>query len=225
MNKLKLMVMMLSLISFGGCESKKAPASSPNTAALEKKIAELEAKMNVVYEKLNLNPVDLPLGHSYYQGAKNPILTIVEFSDFECPYCARVSPILDALAKEYPNKIRIVFKHFPLSFHKNAKAGHAAALAAGAQGKFYEYRYKLGQQFKNLNDETFIKVATEIGLDINKFKKDMVLDAEDEKKINADIALGQKVGVRGTPTLYANGLPVEDRSFQGLVKLLKKLGG
>jgi protein-disulfide isomerase len=170
-------------------------------------------------------PIDIPVGNSYYQGAEKPVLTIVEFSDFECPYCAGVAPILDSLAKTYPAKIRVVFKHFPLNFHKNAMAAHSAALAAGKQGRFFDYRYKLAPKFRQLNDSTYLSLAEEIGLDMEEFRKDMVLTPEVKEKINSDMRLGQQIGVRGTPTLFANGKKVKDRSFNGFVKLLKQYGG
>ena len=170
-------------------------------------------------------PINIPLGNSYYQGAKKPVLTIVEFSDFECTYCAKAAPVLDSLVKVYPEKIRVVFKHFPLSFHKKAMAAHAAAIAAGQQGRFFDYRYKLAPLFRQLNDSTFIALAEQIGLDMEVFKKDMLLTPETKGKIEDDMQLGRKIGVRGTPSLYANGKKVMDRSFDGFVRLLKKYGG
>ncbi len=166
-------------------------------------------------------PKEIPLGNSFYQGAQNPILTIVEFSDFQCPYCARLAPILDSLVKSYPNKIRVVFKHFPLSFHKKADGAHAASIAAGKQGRFFDFRYKLAPLFGSLSDSTYLAVAQSIGLDMDTFREEMKISEQSKAIVQADIQLGRNVGVRGTPTLFANGKKVKDRSFSGMVRLLK----
>ncbi|MBF0430635.1 MAG: thioredoxin domain-containing protein [Fibrobacteria bacterium] len=170
-------------------------------------------------------PKEIPLGQSYYQGAKDPVLTIVEFTDLQCPYCARIAPLLDSLVKTYPNKIRVVFKHFPLSFHKQAREAHAATIAAGKQGRFFDYRYRLASEYRTLADTTYIKIAEEIGLDVEEFKTQMKLTPDANRIIDADVQLGQKLFVRGTPTLFANGKKVQDRSFNGFVKLMKANGG
>ena len=170
-------------------------------------------------------PKNIPLASSYYQGAEKPVMTVVEFTDFECPYCAQVAPVLDSLVRTYPNQVRVVFKHFPLNFHKQARSAHAAALAAGKQGRFFDYRYKLAKHFRSLSDSTYISVAQEIGLDVEEFKANMALTQEDEQIINRDLELGRELGVRGTPTLYANGKKVGDRSFAGFQQLLKSFGG
>lgn len=166
-------------------------------------------------------PIQIPIGSSFINGPKDAALTLVEFSDFQCPYCAQLAPTLDSIAKVFPKEVRVVFKHFPLSFHAQSRGAHAAALAAGKQGKFFEYRYLLAPEFRNLSDTLYIGLAKKLKLNVEQFKKDMVLDSADELTINTDLALGQQVGVRGTPTLFGNGRKVQDRSFDGLVKLLE----
>jgi protein-disulfide isomerase len=168
-------------------------------------------------------PLVIPIGDSYTQGAKNPILTIVEFSDFQCPYCARVAPMLDSLVLAYPEEIQVVFKHFPLSFHKQAMSAHIAAQAAGEQGRFYEFRYKIAPKFRNLTDSTYISLAQEMGLDVDQFKSDLQAPQKFQEKIQNDMKLGREVGVRGTPSLYVNGRKAKDRSYAGFEKLLKSL--
>jgi len=167
-------------------------------------------------------PLVIPVGKSYTTGPQDAPLTLVEFSDFQCPYCAMLAPTLDSVAKVFPKEVRVIFKHFPLSFHEQAKSGHAATLAAGKQGKFFEYRYLLAPEFRSLNDSTYLAIAKKLKLNIDQFKADMVLDKADEEIISSDIELGSKIGVRGTPTLFANGRKVQDRSFEGLVKLLEE---
>ena len=157
-----------------------------------------------------------------FGNTKNPKLTIVEFTEFQCPYCSRIAPTMKELNAKYPDKIKFVYKHFPLSFHSNAKAAAASAIAAQKQGKFWEYRYALAPHSRELSDSTYLAIAKEIGLDVEKFKKDMVLDSAMEARIDKDFQLGVKVGVQGTPNFYINGKR-QDRFSPDLVeKLLKE---
>jgi len=148
---------------------------------------------------------DLRIDESPSIGNPNAKIVIVEFSEFQCPYCARITPYLDSLMHANPDKVRLVYKNFPLSFHANAPAAAAAAMAANKQGKFWEYRWALAPNYSNLNDSTFIAVAEKVGLNIEQFKKDMVLDDEKKAIIQRDMKLGAEAGVSGTPNFYVNG--------------------
>ena len=152
----------------------------------------------------------------------NPKLTIVEFTEFQCPYCSRIAPTMQELNKKYPDQIKFVYKHFPLSFHSNAKSAAAASIAAHKQGKFWEFRYALAPHSRELSDSTYLAVAKEIGLNVDQFKKDMVLDSAMSARIDKDFQLGVKVGVQGTPNFYINGKR-QDRFSPDLVeKMLKE---
>ena len=166
---------------------------------------------------------DIPDDNSpIFGNTKDPKLTIVEFTEFQCPYCSRIAPVMKELNQKYPDKIKFVYKHFPLSFHSNAKAAAAASIAAQNQGKFWEFRYALAPHSRELSDSTYIAIATEIGLDVEKFKKEMVLDSAMEARIDKDFQLGVKVGVQGTPNFYINGKR-QDRFSPDLVeKMLKE---
>ena len=182
--------------------------------SLEQARAEMEAD-NKVWD---IPDEDSPV----FGNTKNPKLTIVEFTEFQCPYCSRIAPVMKELNEKYPDKIKFVYKHFPLSFHSNAKAAAASAIAAQKQGKFWEYRYALAPHSRELSDSTYLAIAKEIGLDVEKFKKDMVLDSAMEARIDKDFQLGVKVGVQGTPNFYINGKR-QDRFSPDLVeKLLKE---
>ena len=142
-----------------------------------------------------------------YKGAEVPLVTIVEFSDFQCPYCARFTGMLDELVKDpaYKDDVRIVFKHFPLPMHKDAALGSEAAVAAGAQGKFWEMHDKLFANPKAMSQADIERYAQEIGLDVAKFKAD--LDAHTYKaQVDADLEQGKRFGVRGTPSFFINGM-------------------
>ncbi|MDR1811199.1 MAG: thioredoxin domain-containing protein [Candidatus Fibromonas sp.] len=172
----------------------------------------------------NANKVwDLEIDKSPSIGSKDAKIVIVEFTEFQCPYCSQIAPYLDSLTRSNPKKIRLVYKNFPLSFHTDAPAAAAAAIAAGKQGKFWEYRWALAPNFRNLNDSTFIAVAEQVGLNITRFKKEMALDKEKQDIINRDMDLGIKVGVQGTPNFYVNGKR-QDRFSKDLIEqLLKEL--
>ena len=182
--------------------------------SLEQARAEMEAD-NKVWD---IPDEDSPV----FGNTKNPKLTIVEFTEFQCPYCSRIAPVMKELNEKYPDKIKFVYKHFPLSFHSNAKAAAASSIAAQKQGKFWEYRYALAPHSRELSDSTYLAIAKEIGLDVAKFQKDMVLDSAMEARIDKDFQLGVKVGVQGTPNFYINGKR-QDRFSPDLVeKLLKE---
>jgi protein-disulfide isomerase len=149
----------------------------------------------------------LPVGTSYVRGPATAPVTIVEFSDFQCPFCGRVTGTLKQIEDTYKDKVRITFKHTPLPFHKNAPLAAEAALAAGDQGKFWEMHDKLFANQQKLERADLESYAQELGLDMNKFKAD--LDTGKWKKVVAeDQALGEKVGARGTPNFFINGVQV-----------------
>jgi protein-disulfide isomerase len=141
------------------------------------------------------------------KGSSKALVTIVEYSDFQCPFCSRVLPTLDKLIKEYPDKIRVFFKHNPLPFHSDAPLASQAAVAAEMQGKFWPMHDKLFANQQNLKRPDLEKYAKEIGLDVEKFKKD--LDApETKKRVDEDLEMGKKLGVQGTPNFFINGRPL-----------------
>ncbi len=145
------------------------------------------------------------------KGSPKGLVTIVEFSEFQCPYCSRVLPTLDRLIKEYPDKVRIFFKHNPLPFHDKAPLAAEAAMAAGAQGKFWQMHDALFANQQNLDRAGLEKIAQEKGLDMGKFKA--ALDARTYKAaVEADMALAKELGVQGTPNFFVNG-----RAIRGAV--------
>ena len=179
----------------------------------------------------------LPVGDSYVLGNPDALVTVVEFSDFQCPFCQRGGNTAKELQKKYPNDVRIVFKHFPLAFHKEAPAASRAALAAGEQGKFWEMHDMLFSNFKNFKSNASdmkgytAGFAKELGLDVDKFKADFDNPKYGEV-IKADQALGAKVGVRGTPHFFINGVRLSGAQplpkFEEIVKAqlaeAKKIG-
>jgi protein-disulfide isomerase len=152
-------------------------------------------------------------------GPANATVTLVEFSDFQCPYCSRAAEVLRAVKAKYADKVRVVFRQFPLSFHNNAHVAAEAALAAHAQGKFWQFHDRLFANQQALSRADLEKYAAEVGLKMPAFKK--ALDGKTyAAQVDADVDLGNGVGVRGTPTMFLNGKRVENATDSGSVLAL-----
>ncbi len=148
-------------------------------------------------------PVDVKKDH--VQGNNDEaVVTIVEFSDFECPFCTRGKNTVDQMRKEYGDKVRVVFKHHPLPFHQKAGPAHHASIAAGKQGKFWEFHDKLFDNQRAIAEENLTAYARELGLNMGKFDKDRK-DPKAKARVQADMALASSVSVRGTPNFLING--------------------
>ena len=125
------------------------------------------------------------------------------------------------MLKKYPDKVKLVFKDFPLRNHKYAKKAAAAALAADRQGQFWDYQDRLFKNFNRLSDQKIQEIARELGLDDVQFQKDMN-DTKLLAKISRDIQDGNNAGVRGTPTVFVNGRLLRQRSLQGFQTMIDK---
>ena len=146
----------------------------------------------------------MPVGSSPFKGPKDAKVTVVMFQDFQCPFSNRSQPTVKQLMELYPDKVKVVFKNFPLNFHKQAEIAAEAALAAGAQGKFWEMHDKIFANQKKISADILKGYAQELNLDMNKFNED--LDTHSYKKtIAEDMKLAKGAGVRGTPTFFING--------------------
>ncbi len=137
------------------------------------------------------------------RGSGTAPVTVVLFSDFQCPFCARVEPTLTQLEKTYGSKVRLVWKHQPLPFHPNALPAAKAAEAARAQGKFWGMHDKLFANQQALSDAAYARFAKELGLDAARFQRDVAAEAT-AKRIAEDQRLGTSAGAAGTPTAFVN---------------------
>jgi len=154
--------------------------------------------------KLLDDPVTIPINGSPVLGPANAKITLVEFSDFQCPYCILAVPQIQAVMKAFPTQTRLIFKEFPLEIHSRAFMAASAALAAQKQGKFWQMHDAMFAHHDELNRETFLTLAQSLGLDMARFQKDM--DSEEIKKaIEKDVDDGDRAGVQGTPTIFING--------------------
>jgi protein-disulfide isomerase len=159
----------------------------------------------------------IPLDGAPIRGRQDAPVTIVEFSDFQCPFCARSQPMLEQALAKYPERVRLVYKHFPLSFHPVAMPAAVASAAAQEQGKFWELHDVLFEQGQNLTTERFDDYAKQAGLDVERFRKDLTeKHAEYERRVQQDYRHGLEADVRGTPTIYVNGKKLRERSLEGL---------
>lgn len=156
---------------------------------------------------------EIPVGNSYVKGPDDAKVTIVEFSDFQCPFCSRATDLINQILKAYPDDVRLVYKNFPLSFHKQAMPAAKAAIAAGKQGKFWEMHDIIFENYRTLADDKYPEYAEEIGIDVEQFKVDMA-DKSTADQVSAEMRQASKVGVRGTPTFFINGKKPQGRSFE-----------
>ena len=138
------------------------------------------------------------------RGPQDAAVTIVEFGDFQCPFCSRVNTTLEQVREEYGDDVRIVFKHLPLRIHPQAPKAHAAAEAAHRQGRFWEMHDKIFENQSDLSEERFVAYAEELGLDVERFKQDMASEAV-KQRVDADTQEAQELGVTGTPAFFING--------------------
>jgi thiol-disulfide isomerase/thioredoxin len=158
---------------------------------------------------------DIPIGTSPIIGPADARVTLVVFSDFQCPYCSKEFPVIEQLLKKYPTDLNVVFKHFPLRSHKFAPQASIAALAAEKQGKYLELSREMYKNYRSLNETTLQEHAKKVGLDLEKFEQDRKNKAF-KQQLQRDRQLARKVGVRGVPSLYINGQAVKKRSLQGM---------
>jgi protein-disulfide isomerase len=138
------------------------------------------------------------------KGPATAPVTIVAWSDFECPACARMMPILDEIAAKHANQVRLVHKFYPLSKHPNAHKAALAAWAAQRQGKYWEYEKKIFADQTRVTEGDLVAHARELGLDLKKFDADRASDAA-EKAVARDKAAADASGLSGTPHVMING--------------------
>lgn len=154
--------------------------------------------------KLLDDPVPIPTLGAPAIGPAGARITLVEFSDFQCPYCSKAAVQITATLKAYPNDVRLIFKQYPLDSHPQAGISAAASLAAHAQGKFWPLHDMMFANRPRLSRDSILAWAKDLGLDMKRFAVD--LDSpETRKAVLRDQADGDKAGVEGTPTVFLNG--------------------
>lgn len=163
--------------------------------------------------KLLEDPIEVPTAGAPMTGPADAPITLVEFSDFQCPYCSLATPQLQAVLKAYPTEVKLIFKEFPLDIHSQAAFAAAAAVAAQRQGKFWPMHDALFASHADLRRPTVLAIASAMGLDMKRFEAD--LDSPDVRKaVEHDMDDGFNVGVLSTPTLFIDG-----QHYNGMIKL------
>jgi protein-disulfide isomerase len=154
-------------------------------------------------------------------GPANAKVQIVEFSDFQCPFCSRAASVVHQIKEKYGSRVRFTFRQFPLPMHPNAHDAAEAALAANTQGKFWEFHDKLFEHQKQLDRAGLEEQAKESGLNLVSFKKALD-DHKFAAAVDADVKLGEQVQVQGTPSMFINGARVADpTSFEAVSELIE----
>jgi protein-disulfide isomerase len=154
--------------------------------------------------KLLEAPINIAVDGAPVKGPADARITLVEFSDFECPYCSAAEKQVDIVMAAYPKDVKLIYKQFPLSMHPHAQMAAEASLAARDQGKFWEMYDVLFKNYRRLSNDNILIWAKEIGLNMDKFKTDLV-SGKYKAVVAKDLADGEAAGVYGTPAFYING--------------------
>lgn len=196
-------------VSVAKCVQEKRACSSCLPAAeylaTQVRQGKTRAQVELVYKE-RFAPdtvVEIDLSGSPSKGAPNAPITIVEWADFECPACQAATPVLNEFVKANKD-VRLVFKNYPLDMHENAEAAARAAMAADKQGKFWEMHQALFTSQMPLTESTLEKIAGDLGLDMEKFKKDQRSE-EVADAVARDRKQGEEVKLQATPTIFING--------------------
>lgn len=149
----------------------------------------------------------------HIRGNANAAITIIEYSDFQCPYCNRFHPTMQQVMEEYTDSVRWVFRHFPLSFHPEAMPAALASECAAEQGKFWEYADELFANQSSLGEEFYVTLASDLGLNTSQWQ-DCYDTSKYQDDIEAEATAGGAAGVSGTPGSFVidsdgNAIPIK----------------
>lgn len=177
----------------------------------EKQQKQIQQARQSFVEQIKTNPKQV-IGESPTTGSPDLKIVLLEFSDFQCPYCAAAHKTLKEFMAKHQDEVTLVYKHFPLtSIHPEAMPAAKAAWAAGQQGKFWEYHDALFSQQDKLGEQFYLNIAQNLNLDLEKFKRDRT---NADSVIASDIQLAEKLGISGTPFFLMNGA-----TFSGAVQV------
>jgi protein-disulfide isomerase len=169
-----------------------------------KDAAFIRADLKRIAEEPLDDAVNISLAGDPVRGPANAKLTVVEFSDFQCPYCSKAVDETKELLRRHPKEVKLVFKQFPLDSHSEAEFGAEVALAAQAQGKFWEMHDLLYAGFPDLTKKRIDDYARQLKLDMAKFNADLA-SHKYKARVLAEEKEGEEAGVAGTPTFFFNG--------------------
>jgi len=179
-------------------------------------------------EQKIIDPTDKRLDFSDdpYLGNPQAELKIIEFGDFQCPYCRETFPVIRKIANEYEEQIQLVYRDFPLSeIHPEAQKAAEAAGCATKQGKFWPYHDKLFLNQENLKENDLLKYAQELNLNVNQFRS-CLITGQQTAEIQKDYQDGKSLGIKGTPTFFINGIMIagslNEQQFKAIIDYLLK---
>lgn len=155
-------------------------------------------------QKVLDDAVAIPVAGAPVTGPQNAPITLVEFSDFQCPYCTAAFPELKAVLQAYPTQVKLIFKEYPLEIHSQADLAAAAAVAANKQGKFWAMHDAMFTHHEDLSRKAILALAKENGLDMDRFEND-IDSTQVRETVVRDVQDGDRAGVEGTPTIFING--------------------
>ena len=193
----------------------------------EKQEKEQKAQKEFV-DGMKANPKSV-IGESPATGSKTQNIVLIEFSDFQCPYCAKTHETLKQFMAKNQDKVTLVYKHLPLvQIHKEAMPAAKAAWAAGQQGKFWEFHDALFSGQQKLGESFYVETAKALNLDAKKFDEDRK-SQKAEEAIKKDVAMAESLGITGTPFLIMNGQPIAGNAqvaeLEALVGQISKPSG
>jgi protein-disulfide isomerase len=169
---------------------------------------------------LDARTVQIPVADSPTDGPASAPVVVVEFADFQCPYCALVARPLRQLRAKYPNGVRLVYKQYPLEFHEYARKAAGLSVVAAQRGRFWPVYDELFKASPELSESILSQTATDAGMDAGKLGE-LVRSTNVQHQIDGDIQLGKSVGVNATPTLFVNGRlyhgPIDPANLERLV--------
>jgi len=193
-------------------------------AALDKTVQQIKTAPPAAPQRAAMDPnkvYNIPLTSSPAKGADTAKVTVVEFADYQCPFCGQAEALVKQVLETYPKDVRLVYKQFPLtSIHPQAMAASKAALAAGRQGKFWEMHSLIFDNQRQLSPEKYTEFAEKLQLDVPQFQKDME-SPEVLAQINREMQEGKAADVTGTPTIFVDGKRLMNRSFDGFKQMIE----
>lgn len=189
----------------------------------QKQAQQQEQQQKALLQQMKTNPKSV-IGKSPTTGAKEAKIVLLEFSDFQCPYCASAHQTLNQFMASHQNEVTLVYKHLPLTtIHPQALPSAKAAWAAGQQGKFWEFHNALFENQQKLDESLYVATAKALNLDLKRFDQDRNSPAADSA-IQEDMKMAEQLGVTGTPFLLMNGEPIEGGAqLKNLEAALKQL--
>ncbi len=197
---------------------------SVQTYQQDKQAAEQQAQTDIA-QKL-LADRDTAIGQSPKTGAEQGEVLLIEFSDFECPFCASAHDVVKEFMAKHDDRVTLVYKHFPLiQIHDQAVPAALASWAAMQQGKFWEYHDALFENQDRLGDELYLEIAQDLKLDLDQFQKDVASEAA-ATAVQTDLKLAGELGLSGTPTFFMNGQILTGAlSLESMEAELEKIAG